>query len=158
MLPPEKNDVLDLITRLVASTCFSTTARFYDLQLDHWGFSRKGTESFRDMHLRLKKPIGEWWESEHNGFKDNGTMGAAKLNDLAREPSAHTYYFTMSFDATKPYPKVNPSVEDVKRFPVYPLVSLHGFGFPGPFDVGAHIGSGLGHIIHAVSDVFLGSP
>src|SRR5689334_20344358 len=119
MLPPEKNDVLDLITRLVATASFSTTARFYDLQLDHWGFSRKGAESFRDMCLRLKEPIGKWWESEHNGFKDNGIRGVAKLNDLARNPSAHTYYFTMSFDATNTFPKLSLSPEDIKGFPVH---------------------------------------
>jgi triacylglycerol esterase/lipase EstA (alpha/beta hydrolase family) len=39
------DDALDLITRLVVSVSFQTS-RFYDLQLDHWGFARRGSETF----------------------------------------------------------------------------------------------------------------
>lgn len=53
----KENDTLVPITRSVASTSFSITARFCDLQLDHSSFAQEGTENLRDMHLRLQSTL-----------------------------------------------------------------------------------------------------
>lgn len=157
MLPSTEGDVVDIITRLVTSASFNTV-RFYDLQLDHWGFSRRKLESFRTMHDRLREPIQKWWYSDHNGFKDNGIEGVKKLNHLAGQPSEDTYYFTMSFDATRAFPKVNISADDIKTFPLHPGLSLGGSTIPGLWDIGAHAVSGFLGVVHSVFNAIPGNP
>jgi hypothetical protein len=105
------------------------------------------------MHRRLKGNINAWWASDNNGVKDNGIQGIARLNrDFAPQPSDKTYYFTMSFDATRPIPTqhVSPLAQDLKNFPLHPLLSLGGLLYPGPFDLAAKFASGFVSLTHRV--------
>ncbi len=73
--------------------------RFFDLQLDHWGFARRGRETYQDMRQRIAPDIALWWQNNHNGFYDNSLNGVADLDRFAGNPSPDIYYFTMSFCA-----------------------------------------------------------
>ncbi|KAH7110023.1 hypothetical protein B0J13DRAFT_489877 [Dactylonectria estremocensis] len=128
----------EVISRLVVSASLNPN-RFVDLQLDHWGFTPQPGETFLQMYNRLRVDIGNWWASDNNAVKDNGVAGIARMNrDFAPTVSAATYYFTMSFDATRPLPREYLSGEDLKSIPVHPLLSLGGLAYPGPFDWAAH--------------------
>lgn len=125
LLPPSP---LDLITQLVVSVSFRRP-RFYDLQLDHWGFSKVGKESFLEMSTRLRPIVELWWEGTqnpvlppHNGFYDNSIPGVNALNNFASAPAHNTFYFTMSFDATVDFPKESLSSADIAELPfTFPL-------------------------------------
>jgi hypothetical protein len=89
------------------------------------------------MHGRLVHDIRNWWTGDDNAVKDNGRAGIDRLNrDFSPRVSAQTYYFTMSFDATRPFPYDlgHLSGEDLANFPVHPWL---GPGFPGPFNISA---------------------
>ncbi|KAL2022642.1 hypothetical protein VTK56DRAFT_4986 [Thermocarpiscus australiensis] len=132
----------ELISRLVVSASLNP-GRFVDLQLDQWGFTPLAGETFLGMYNRLKADINAWWSSNDNAVKDNGVAGVARLNaDFSPTASTHTYYFTMSFDATRPFPKEYLSGQDLKQLPVHPLLSLGGLAFPGPFNLTAEFISG----------------
>lgn len=91
------------------------------------------------MYNRLRPDILAWWTSDNNAVKDNGIAGIARLNrDFAPRPSPATYYFTMSFDATRPFPQMHLSGDEIASFPLHPLLPLGGLGFPGPFNIVAH--------------------
>lgn len=79
----------------------------YDLQLGHWGIGRRGNESFQEMRARLEDihgPVRKWALSRHNAFYDNSIKGVSELPKSTAEPSEHTYYFTLSFHSTVPFP------------------------------------------------------
>lgn len=124
------------MTRLIVSTSFRNPGfRFYDLQLDHWGFYRLTGESFLNMYTRIAPLVRHWWNSNHHGFYDNSIDGITQLDNFARGPSPHTYYFTMSFNATVPFPRRTLSSRDVNSFfELFPLNEIaNPFGiFGGP--------------------------
>ncbi|KAF2281279.1 uncharacterized protein EI97DRAFT_497915, partial [Westerdykella ornata] len=158
------NDILrnipvnEVITRLVVSAAFNPT-RFVDLQLDHWGFTPNPGESFRAMHGRLQNAIMTWWNSNDNGIRDNGVQGINRLNtDFNPSASPQTYYFTLSFDATRPLPRQELTGQDLKNLPVHPAVSLFGLAYPGPGDVTANAVSSLSWLAHGASSLTPGNP
>lgn len=107
------------------------------------------------MHNRLMVDINNWWNSNYNAVKDNGIDGIAMLNrDFNPRTSADTYYFTMSFDATRPFPRFNISVNDLEKVPVHPLLSWGGLLYPGIGNIGANIADGLLNLGHG----FPGTP
>jgi hypothetical protein len=100
----------------------------YDLQLDHWGIGRHGTESFQKMRERFESsdgPVRRWALSRHNAFYDNSIKGVSELPAGTRKPSAHIHYFTLSFHATVPFPTEYPDwgFEAAEKFPA----SMHDF-------------------------------
>ncbi|KAH6711933.1 hypothetical protein BKA61DRAFT_611841 [Leptodontidium sp. MPI-SDFR-AT-0119] len=135
LLPP---DSLGLITQFIVSVSFRRP-RFYDLQLDNWGFYRLPNESFRSMCARLRPLVQVWWEGPqnpvfppHNGFYDNSIPGVNALNEFAPAPAPNTFYFTMSFDATEDFPNVRLSSADFATFPVtLPLSLLNSHNISG---------------------------
>jgi hypothetical protein len=153
----------ELIARTVVSLCFNQP-RIYNLLLDHWGFTRginqstTEPETFLEMYTRLKTGIIEWWNSEYNGFHDNSIKGVKDLNAFADKPSDKTYYFTMSFDATRSIPRQNPSGHDIASIPVNPVLTVGGLLFPGPFNLAAHAISGAVHVAHELESLVPGNP
>jgi len=152
ILPP---DPIEIIARLVASTTFRTP-RFYDLQLDHWGFSRLPGETFQDMFARIQGIVSRWWQGPQpqqgqqthpqNGFYDNSIEGVNRLNAFAPNPSPNTTYFTMSFDATTRFPVINPTPKNSQTFPINPILSpISWLANPGgfSFSFGARVYSKL---------------
>jgi hypothetical protein len=110
-------DYMEILTRAILSVSYQPLgSRFYDLQLDHWGFFRLPNESPSDMYDRLRRIVPIWWQSEVNGFYDNSIAGVAKLDEFARIPSSKTYYFTMSFSATRSFPDEKVTQDDVNSF------------------------------------------
>ncbi|PVH68758.1 alpha/beta-hydrolase [Cadophora sp. DSE1049] len=135
LLPRNYPDLLNLISRLVVSASFKPPgSRFYDLQLDHWGFFRLPGESFQAMDIRLRNDVHTWWQSNSHGFYDNSIPGTMGLDTFASTPSPHIYYFTMSFSATDPFP--NRTLDDVdinSFFDLFPLSKIFNpFGLLGP--------------------------
>jgi hypothetical protein len=140
----------EVISRLVVSASLNPT-RFVDLQLGHWGFSPNPRESFLNMYNRLKNRILAWWTSNDNGVRDNGIGGIARLNtNFSPRVSPSIYYFTMSFDATRPSPQLNLSSEDLEDLPVNPVVSYFGLGYPGLGGVKAKTASLLSFLGHGI--------
>lgn len=120
--PPEWKK---LVCQFISSTCFSNPlGRVYDLQLDHWGFHRQGTESYQAMYDRIASPSGpidQWMNSNHHGFYDNSIEGVKATNDFCGPvPSRNIYFFTMSFKATVPFDRFQFSPEDISTFPWRP--------------------------------------
>ncbi len=133
-----------LISRLVVTATLNPN-RFVDLQLGHWGFTPRPNEGFLVMHNRLKDDITAWWNGDFNAVKDNGPGGIDRMNtDFRPRASEQTYHFTMSFDATRPFPREYVSHDDVKRVPLHPLLSVFGiFAAPATFvlNVGRDVAS-----------------
>lgn len=75
------------------------------------------------MHTRLSHLVPQWWNSNAHGLYDNSILGVTNLNNFAPHPSQHTYYFTMSFCATDPFPNRALSRQDVNEF--FALFPLH---------------------------------
>jgi hypothetical protein len=140
LLPP---NFLEVLTRLVWSTSFDRPeSRFYDLQLDHWGFYRQKNESLNAMHTRLASIVPFWWNSNLHGLHDNSILGVNSLNDFAPKPSQQIYYFTMSFCATDPFPRRTLWQQDVDEFlALFPLnqvvnpFGLWGIALPTIFQI-----------------------
>ncbi|KAL2834242.1 hypothetical protein BDW59DRAFT_178741 [Aspergillus cavernicola] len=148
----------EVISRLVVSASLNPT-RFIDLQLGHWGFTPHPGETFLDMHNRLQAAILAWWNSNHNAIQDNGIGGITRLNQQFNpQVSPQTYYFTMSFDATRPFPKAGLTANDLSRFPANPVLSLGGFLYPGPGNIVAHGTSFLATGIHGLFTSVPGNP
>ncbi|KAK3986414.1 hypothetical protein QBC44DRAFT_352444 [Cladorrhinum sp. PSN332] len=141
----------EVISRLVVSASRNPSS-FVDLQLDHWGFKPLPgplQEAFLEMHDRLKDDIYAWWTSDNNAVKDNGIQGIARLNaDFAPSGSTNTYYFTMSFDATRPFPRINFSQQEVQSVPANPFLSLGGLLYPGLGNIIARLATNLLKIRH----------
>jgi hypothetical protein len=60
---------------IVSASYLPPSERFYDLHLDHWGFTREDGDDFQQMFDRLKVAIGDWAASEYSGFWDNSIVG-----------------------------------------------------------------------------------
>ncbi|OJJ94837.1 hypothetical protein ASPACDRAFT_64772 [Aspergillus aculeatus ATCC 16872] len=148
----------EVISRLVVSASLNPT-RFVDLQLGQWGFTPNPGESFLAMHNRLQPAIFTWWNSNHNGIRDNGIDGITRLNqDFDPRVSEKTYYFTMSFDATRPFPKLNLSPGFLVDFPTNPIFTLGGFLYPGPGNIVARGTSLLATGAYKIFTSIPGSP
>jgi hypothetical protein len=123
------DEALRLLGRVFATLAFKTPAlQVYDLQLDHWGIGRQGTESFQAMRERLEgpnSPVRRWALSKHNAFYDNSIKGVSELPDETKIPSPHIHYFTLSFHATVLFPEKYPDwgSEAAEKFPA----SMHAF-------------------------------
>jgi hypothetical protein len=134
LLPQNPIHLINLIARLVVSASFkSPGSRFYNLQLDHWGFSRRlvpNPESFQTMYTRLLNDVQNWWlwDWGHHGFHDNSIPGISGINGLdafAGGPSRDIYYFTMSFSATDAFPNRTLFAKDINSFfALFPLSQL----------------------------------
>jgi hypothetical protein len=120
-----------LLGRLFATLSYKVPAlQTYDLQLDHWGIGRLGNECFQEMRARLESPnspVRRWAFSRHNAFYDNSIKGVSELPKATAEPSAHIYYFTLSFHSTVPFPSTYPqwAPEAARTFPVTVLQFAH---------------------------------
>jgi hypothetical protein len=122
------DDLLKILGQVITSASFKDPGtRFYDVQLDHWGFKRglnaRGVrESFQEMYDRIVDIVSNWWISNRNGFYDNSTEGAILLDafeaNQTSPPGGGIYFFTMSFDATKNFPPIKIDPNDLKRFPL----------------------------------------
>jgi hypothetical protein len=53
-------------------------------------------------------PVRRWALSRHNAFYDNSIKGVSELPKATAVPSAHIYYFTLSFHSTVPFPPAYP--------------------------------------------------
>jgi hypothetical protein len=99
------------------------------------------------MHSRLADDIQNWWTSNDNAVKDNGISGIARLNKgFDPRVSPDTYYFTVSFDATRPFPRGKLSGQNLQNFPTYPRIPS--WVFPGPFNFFANRIAGGINIAH----------
>jgi len=128
--------------------------RFVDLQLGHWGFTPNAGETFLTMYNRLATNILAWWNSDDNGIKDNGITGINRLNtDFTPLASQDIYYFTMSFDATRPFPQLNLSGNDLREIPLHPVVSSLK-GIPWVADAAALASA----VSHEIFSSFPGNP
>ena len=117
------DQAIALLGRFFATLVFKVPAlQVYDLQLDHWGIGRQGTETFQAMRERLEGrngPVRKWALSKHNAFYDNSIKGVSELPISTRKPSANIHYFTLSFHSTIPFPKEYPTwgSEAAEKFP-----------------------------------------
>ncbi|OOF90744.1 hypothetical protein ASPCADRAFT_135028 [Aspergillus carbonarius ITEM 5010] len=124
-----KSQLINLLARLFATFSFNEPpARGYDLQLDHWSICRQDKETFQEMRQRLESipgPVSKWYKSNNNAFYDNSIKGVNELHRNTRASSADTYYFSLSFHSTIPFPSDWPpwTLEAAKAFPI-PLVNF----------------------------------
>ncbi|EWY97322.1 hypothetical protein FOYG_02182 [Fusarium oxysporum NRRL 32931] len=120
ILPPRGLDpLIDFIT---SCSYEPRQDRIYDLHLDHWGFFRNPGETYSQMRARIALDITAWWTGLHNGLYDNSIPGVSNLNAFAPTPSPNIYYFTMSFCATRPFPKDTLTTQDINGFlALFPL-------------------------------------
>ncbi len=131
VLGPNLNPLVDFVT---SCSFESRPNRVYDLGLDHWGISRIPGEFYGQMRTRIAGDVTRWWNGGNNGFMDNSLRGAAALDAYA--PSPATYYFTMSFCATIPFPDDALTDQQLNDFlallPVIPYFNIGGvFGKVG---------------------------
>ena len=80
------------------------------------------------MRQRLESipgPVSKWYKSNNNAFYDNSIKGVNELHRNTRASSADTYYFSLSFHSTIPFPSDWPpwTLEAAKAFPI-PLVNF----------------------------------
>jgi hypothetical protein len=68
------------------------------------------------MHSRLQGLVSVWWHSKFHALYDNSILGVAELQTFAPRPSPYTYYFTMSFCATIPFPDELMTQLDIDSF------------------------------------------
>jgi hypothetical protein len=125
---------MELLVRFIWAASFDPPAqRFYDLELDHWGFARIDDESLGAMHDRLTQSVKYWWDSNTHSIYDNSIAGAEQLSTFAPNPSQHTYFFTMAFCATVPFPNTTLDNQDINSFfDLFPLDRvLNPFGLWG---------------------------
>ncbi|CAF3635389.1 unnamed protein product [Fusarium graminearum] len=127
----ERNVLLPNLSPLqdfVTSCSFeSRPNRVYDLHLDHWGFSRNPGEFYSQMRARIAGDVTLWWNGGNHGLEDNSLQGAAALNAYA--PSPATYYFTMSFCATVPFPNETLTAAEVNGLlALLPIVRTFNIG------------------------------
>lgn len=125
---------MEVLTRFIWSASFDPAkSRFYDLQLDHWGFYRQQGESLGIMYHRLQILVPLWWNSKFHGLNDNSVLGVRDLGNFAPNPSPNTYYFTMSFSATDTFPHRTLNKQDINEFlALFPLKQLiNPFGLGG---------------------------
>jgi hypothetical protein len=112
------------LARVFATLSFqSPKERTYDLQLDHWGICREGTQSFSAMRERLESdsgPVWKWLRSNCNGLYDNSIEGVNHLHLNTEVASPNIYYFTLSFHCTIPFPTTWPpwTLQAISTFPI----------------------------------------
>jgi hypothetical protein len=100
-----------------------------------------------------------WWSSNDNGIRDNGIAGIARLNnDFNPRVSEHTYYFTMSFDATRPLPREELSGQDLATLPTHSVLSYLSWIYPGPSNFTANTASSLFSLGRGLFSVIPGNP
>ncbi|KAH7308898.1 hypothetical protein B0I35DRAFT_440943 [Stachybotrys elegans] len=123
LLPPGG---LDPLIDFITSCSFeSRSDRIYDLHLDHWGFFRTPGQTYQAMRALIAPTVNTWWNSRFNGLYDNSIRGIRDLDGFAPRPSRHIYYFTMSFCATRPFPKDTLTAQDINGFlALFPLNGL----------------------------------
>ncbi|EGU87820.1 hypothetical protein FOXB_01661 [Fusarium oxysporum f. sp. conglutinans Fo5176] len=130
--PHKGTTITDVIT--VSLPLTYVEPRFYDLQLDHWGFVRRQLtplgvpETFEQMCFRINPLIDIWWRGTgvhppHNGFYDNSIVGITQLNTFAPNLAPTIFFFTMSFDATVDFPHIDPAPQNSATFPVNPILT-----------------------------------
>ncbi|KPM46336.1 hypothetical protein AK830_g217 [Neonectria ditissima] len=104
----EMEQAIGTAARLFATASFYPPGkRAYDLQLDHWGICRGRRETFQDMLDRFESvngPVWRWLDSRNNGLYDNSIEGVDSLNSRATKVSPKVFYFSLSFNATDPFP------------------------------------------------------
>ncbi|KAK0613354.1 Alpha/Beta hydrolase protein [Immersiella caudata] len=127
-----KSAIVDLVT---SCSFASRTSRIYDLGLDHWGFTRSGQETYLQMRERIGPAVLSWWNGTVNGLYDNSLPGVSALDILTASSSLNqspTYFFTMAFCATVPFPKRTLTHQDVQEFfDLFPAGKLAGLlGIP----------------------------
>lgn len=85
------------------------------------------------MHFRLARLVPSWWDANAHGLHDNSILGVNDLNAFAPNPSEHTYYFTMSFCATDPFPNRTLGQQDINELlALFPLNEVFNpFGWLG---------------------------
>ncbi|KAK7393990.1 hypothetical protein QQX98_013225 [Neonectria punicea] len=102
-----------LIARLFATASFyAPEKRAYDLQLDHWGICRRTRETFQDMLERfgsVNGPVWRWLDSTKTGLYDNSIEGVDRLSPKTLKVSRKVFYFSLSFNATDPFPEAWPA-------------------------------------------------
>jgi hypothetical protein len=112
------------LARLFATVSFyPPEKRTYDFQLDHWGIRRNASETFQHMLVRLESnpgPVWKWLTSNYSALYDNSIKGVHDLSLKAVNTSAKIYYFSLSFDATVPFPRDWPAWgrDAIASFPV----------------------------------------
>ncbi|PVH69107.1 alpha/beta-hydrolase, partial [Cadophora sp. DSE1049] len=100
--------------------------RAYDLQLDHWSICRHDDEPFLMMRRRLEAidgPVRRWIRANQHSLADNSIVGVNSLHRLAPSPSADVLYFTLSFNATAPFPQTwrDLTSNEIASFPLPPF-------------------------------------
>lgn len=68
------------------------------------------------MRAQIAPAVTTWWTGRHNGLYDNSVRGTRDLDSFAPRPSPDIYYFTMSFCATRPFPKQTLTAQDINGF------------------------------------------
>lgn len=123
----------------------------FDLGLDHWGFTRLGPqETYHMMRQRIGPAVIEWFNGTVNGLHDNSITGANALNNLTgvttTYPPPPTYFLTMSFCATTPFPNQTLTPPDIREFfQLLPLGGVANFaGLPWLISSSLSFGSWLG--------------
>ncbi|KAK3353813.1 Alpha/Beta hydrolase protein [Lasiosphaeria hispida] len=109
----------DAAVDFVTSCSFANRQdRVFDLGLDHWGFTRLGQQdTFDTMRQRIRPHVIAWLNGTDNGIHDNSIAGAGTLNsNTAAYDSPPTYFLTMSFCATTPFPNRTLTTQDVREF------------------------------------------
>ncbi|KAK4232841.1 hypothetical protein C8A03DRAFT_48406 [Achaetomium macrosporum] len=127
---PDRNAVVDFVT---SCSYAARQDRVYDLGLDHWGFARSGQETYQIMRQRIGRAVVAWFEGQTNGLYDNSIAGATVLNTTTTLAAPPTYFFTMAFCATNPFPNRILTRQDIEEFirllPGGDIFNFLGFGF-----------------------------
>ncbi|CAI6091792.1 unnamed protein product [Clonostachys chloroleuca] len=127
-------DGLGPLVDLITSCSFEDRQdRVYDLHLDHWGFANPLRQTYQAMRARIAPAVTTWWVGRYNGFFDNSVRGINALDSFAPDPSRHTYYFTMSFCATTPFPNETLTAQEINDF-----IALFPYSW-NPFGVGGRV-------------------
>ena len=113
-----------LLDKIISASSFlHPISRTFDFCLDHRGISpptEPGMELLTYV-ARLEAPDGaltKWRASTYTGFYDNSIVGViGDLNRIIGPPSPNVYYFTLSFAATLPLPKLSLELDDMFSLP-----------------------------------------
>jgi hypothetical protein len=92
------------------------------------------------MRERIGPAVVAWFNGQINGLYDNSIAGATELNDLSATlppppppPHPATYFFTMAFRATYPFPHRILTLQEIEAFirllPGGDIFNFLGFGF-----------------------------
>ncbi|KAL6232422.1 hypothetical protein BDW75DRAFT_247203 [Aspergillus navahoensis] len=132
LFPGSDSTIIRILGRFFAIASFKEPQeRFYDPQLDHWAIRREGDETFQAMCSRMESevgPVAGWYRSNCNAFYDNSIKGMKELH-TDTPLSRQTYYFSLSFHSTVPFPSAWPSwtMDAARAFPIPMLDFLSDF-------------------------------